>query len=675
MTPLETKLRTLAAGLNDSAMEALASKGLLRRAQKDMERDVAIQITREDASAVYFKVDQFEIVMPESGPAKAKCSCPAAGVCQHILETVLYLKREGPVEEGRAEGPNNAEKSEQELLAFTGEQLEAWAGKANFRAALELAAKSNAEITSDRGITVHFTAINSRCHYPPGGGLDGMIVSGNAKDERRIAVAAVIAFQKSKGVGWNLPTRTTAPEDVSGAPRTRSEVIESAEALFAEMLENGLARISPAAQQRLATLAVSATGVNLPRLALMLRGLSNDCALVIARDAQSDLSRLLGRMAHAYALCNALQKAEISARPDLVGWNRTHYDEVGHLDLIGVAAWPWRTASGYSGLTLLLWDTVAKRWNSWTESRPLHLQKDFQPVARYTQPGPWEGAESPRQLARSSFRLMNARRNPVNRLSASGKSRVLVTGTTNIRTDGLPIIQTWDQLVRSLQSQVAVGLRENNPLDPIFAVKPATWAQRGYDPVTQVFGWLLLDSQQHPLTLNISFDQFAEPAMKFLETISADSLHDAVIIGRIQQTPRGLSLHPFSVHRENHDVVHLYLDMTKPVSGNKQPVGLSEDDETEFEEEAEPAIVSNPIISRLLDEIDNALLGAAESGLSGLNPLRVLRIQEILPRIERLHLEALAVGLKNIIAGPRTEAVLRCSYLTYLHRTALPLAR
>ena len=36
MTPLESKLRRLAASLDAAALEALASKGLLRRAQKDL---------------------------------------------------------------------------------------------------------------------------------------------------------------------------------------------------------------------------------------------------------------------------------------------------------------------------------------------------------------------------------------------------------------------------------------------------------------------------------------------------------------------------------------------------------------------------------------------------------------------------------------------------------------
>src|SRR6185295_9200499 len=115
---------------------------------------------------------------------------------------------------------------------------------------------------------------------------------------------------------------------------------------------------------------------------------------------------------------------------------------------VGAAAWPWRTASGYEGLTVLFWDPSAKRWNSWTESRPRHQLADFKPAARYTQPGPWDGAESPRQLARSCFRLMNARRNAGNRLSGSSKSRMLVTGPAGLKEQGLVAIDDWTQLLQ-----------------------------------------------------------------------------------------------------------------------------------------------------------------------------------------------------------------------------------
>src|SRR5262249_25649070 len=146
-----------------------------------------------------------------------------------------------------------------------------------------------------------------------------------------------------------------ALQESEGAPRTRAEVLASCQSLLGEMVTNGLGRLSSTMQQRLSTLAISALGVNLPRLSLALRGLSDECKLTLARDAQADPGRMLSRMASTYALCASLEITGINARADLVGWHRTRYEEIGHLDLVGVAAWPWRTHSGFEGLTVLFW--------------------------------------------------------------------------------------------------------------------------------------------------------------------------------------------------------------------------------------------------------------------------------------------------------------------------------
>ncbi len=676
MSPLETKLRTLVAALDDSALETLASKGLLRRAQKDLERGVKVEVRREDAGAMHFAVEQFEVLFPEAGPAKAKCSCPAPGVCQHILVAVLFLKRSKLPASEKIEEPGAAGAAEQELLRLTREQLETWAGKASFRGALELVSQYDPEIASEQGIVVRFPAINARCIYSPGAGLDGVIVSGNTKDTRRIVVAGIVAFQRLKGVPWEIAAQMAAPpEESTGAPRSRAEVLEVTNEILVEMLENGLARVSAAKQERLATLAVSATGVNLPRLSLLLRGLSDECALIAARDARSDLGRMLNRMANTHALCVALQQGGSAPRADLVGWHRTHYDEIGRLDLAGAAAWPWRTASGYAGLTLLFWDTAAKAWNSWTEARPLTQQRDFHPVARYTQPGPWEGADSPRQLARSCVRLMHARRNPFGRLSGSSKSRALVTGPVKLQAEGVPVVVDWTSLVQPLESQVAVGLSESNPLDSIFVLKPSLWGPRKYDAVAQIFSWLLLDAQQRALLLEIAFDPFTEPAIKYLENVAEGALEQAMIVGRIQRTPRGLSLHPFSIHRSNGEITHLSLDTASASATAKPAIGRAQDEDADdIEEENETEIVSGSFVGRSLDELDDVLLSMAELGIRGLNPSRVQKLEQIIPRIERLNLQVLAAGLKNIVKQPGAAGVLRGCYLSHLHRAAMPLA-
>jgi len=675
MSPLQSKVQSLVAGLNAGALEALANKGLLRRAQKDLERGVPVSVAGEANGALRLQVEQFTVSLPEAGPAKATCSCPATGVCQHILTAILFLQQQAPA---GAEAPTTAgpppPSADAELIAFTREQLEGWAGKAGFRAGLQTALESMAEVTEGTPLVVRFPLLNLQCHYA-GGGLDGIIVAGRAKDPRSVAVAAVIAFQKHKGVAWeSTPGAVTALEASEGAPRTRAQVVESALGLLGEMLANGLARLSPAPQQRLATLAVSGLGVNLPRLSLALRGLADECALVVKRDARSDLGRTLERMALAYALCFALRQGGDNPRADLVGWHRTRYQEIGHLDLIGAAAWPWRTASGYEGLTVLFWDPGAKRWNSWTESRPKQQLTGFSSVARYTQPGPWEGAESPRQLARSAIRLLNARRNAMNRLSASTKSRVLITGQARLGNQGPAPLNDWAQLVQRLESQAAIGLREADPLDAIVLLQPVTWAGRMFDGVTQTFCWILLDVAQRPLGLELRFDDLTEPAIKYLETVPEATLAGARVIGRAQRTPQGLSFYPFCLLLRTGESVNLLLDTAKARSASTTsapaPAPADEEDETaEANEEWESAQTAATPMSRLLSEVEDASLALAEAGASSGTLLRAERLRQLAPRAERFGLKLLARALAEVATDAQPPlALLRCAYITQLHR-------
>ncbi len=679
MTSLEAKLRQLVASLDAAALEALANKGLLRRAQKDLERGIETRICGQTNSSLVVRVGDFEVTLPESGPATASCSCPAAGACQHILTAVLFLQKETPeavpaqVAASLVSLPG-ASLPSPELMNITPEQLEKWAGKPSFRSGLKLVSQFPPEIIAEKAIRIRFSLINLEVHFIPGGGLDGMIVSGGKGDGRQFIVAAVVGFQRANGKPWDVPVEAATLVASEGAPRSRAEVLGSCQMLLAETLNNGLSRISTANQQRWATLAVSALGVNLPRLALLLRGIGDEAAIILARDARSDLGRMLDRMAQAHALCSALQAGGDNPRPELVGSHRTRYDEVGHLDLVGAAAWPWRTASGYEGLTVLFWDSAAKRWNSWTESRPKHQLADFKPVTRYTQPGPWEGAESPRQLARSGFRLMNARRNPNQRLSGSGKSRVLVTGPANLHSQNITITEDWGQLSATSNALVEVGLKEVNPLDSVVVVKPAAWGDRGFDPVTQVFTWVLGDVHQRPLIADMAFDEFTEPAMKFLESLPLTSVEGALLVGRIQRTPRGLSLHPYALHTPKADVINLCLDTGTNNSGSPSQTQTVEDEGFESEEESEPAAAFSPALSRVLDEVDDALLALSEAGLASSNPLRIERLRQVVPRAERLGLGALKVGLENTANNPDAAFVLRAAYLCRLHRRAMPVS-
>ncbi len=358
------KLQTLLVSFDDRAFEALASRGLLRRAQKDLEGGVPVEITGDVPAGLAVKVANFTVTLPEAGPAKAKCTCRSPGICQHILMACLFLQRTAAL-------PKQADlltveatttgRGRDELLAFTAEQLGQWASKPALRAAFALlAAQPPIQMETKGAIIVRFPDHGAECRYVAGGGLDGMVVTAPQGASMKFAVAAVLAFQQSQGL--KLPEAATAAPalaETRGAPRTRDEVLGTSRQLLEESVCVGLSHLSISFEQRFATLAVSALGVNLPRLSLALRGIGDEISLIVKRDAQADEARLLQSVSRAHALCHALRTTIPPPRADLIGWHRTQYEEVGHLELHGVAAYPWRTSSGYEGLTVLFWENTA----------------------------------------------------------------------------------------------------------------------------------------------------------------------------------------------------------------------------------------------------------------------------------------------------------------------------
>src|SRR5688572_29132954 len=100
--PFLDRLKQIAAALDDDALAAMANKGLVRRAQKDLET-AAPQILDVFGDRVRIQVAEAAVEIPEL-PSKSTCSCPATGICRHILSALLFL-RSLPTEVKTAEAP------------------------------------------------------------------------------------------------------------------------------------------------------------------------------------------------------------------------------------------------------------------------------------------------------------------------------------------------------------------------------------------------------------------------------------------------------------------------------------------------------------------------------------------------------------------------------------------
>jgi hypothetical protein len=508
---------------DDTALAAIASVGLVRRARKDLEKESPVVEPRE--ASILIRVGDGTVTMTESGPADARCTCPAGGKCRHVLVATMHLQKlsvpSSPVQTQSDLSTKTTTSAKQELLALTEDELSKWVGRKTLREAMRLVeGSSDIDITEQNAITVRFPSSSVEWRYFPGTGLAGVVTNAPSKLRERFMAAAVLAYQRRHGMVHQIEP-PSAPSRSIESPRTRQDILLSTSQLLEEMGAVGIAHVSGSVRDRLQTLSVSCIGCNLPRLSLLIKSLADQVSMALRRDAAADDVRLFDTLSRAYALCHAIIAAGDSASPALIGQSRSRYDQSGALELMGIGAYAWRTRSGYHGLTVLFWDSIAKRWCSWSDSRPVGQDTSFNPVSRYEQDLPWQGSGSARMMSRSRFRLSGASRNDDDRLSGSEQCRAVILDDIDPATIdfGPRAFDDWSELRRYLASVTPVGLEEHAPLDRVVVLKPALWGVRAFLSTEQTLVWTLLDHQGRPVLLTVPFSSINQRAVESLEAI------------------------------------------------------------------------------------------------------------------------------------------------------------
>jgi hypothetical protein len=599
------RLRGVAAHLDDEALAALANKGLLRRAYKDLEAGPPTAVGPHEGY-FRFQLADCAVDLAES-PALSRCSCPASGVCRHILLVMLSLRQSTPEIRRADSGTSSAgATAAADMLAVDDQELQKWAGKALVRKAMQTLARGMpAEIEGSGAVVVRFPAWNIVCRWIPGSGLTGMICSCHAREPCEHRVASVLAYQAAHGKRDLGQLEAAVLEASAGAPRTREEVRESVAAVLREIVALGLSRVSNSTEERLRTLAVSAHGVDLPRLERMLRALADEVRLFLARDAQASSAALLLTAARIETLRFALDRPT-AAR---VGVHRSQYERVGDIELVGMGARQWLTRSGYVGLTVYFWDRSARSWATWTEARPATV-KDFDPVARYQQDGPWTGCSSPALAGRHCVRLQGAWRNRAGRLSGRPSTRALVLGPS-VPHEIPGWIDRWADLAIKARRLFAGGLQERAEQDELVLVKPHQWGPAQFDSIRQQFVRPIADRDGRSLFLVLPFTPQTEQAVRLLETCAISELFG--LLGILHVNADRLAVEPVVLFGDK-GVTSLTLDHAAHASV-PQPASADVGEEQEILEEEEATPSSSPV-GLLLARMAEALENVSEAGLS-----------------------------------------------------------
>lgn len=677
---LLSRIAALVAGFDDASWEALASKGLLRRARKDMEKGIPIEMGDASGDTLQIKVQPFAVSIPASGPAQATCSCPAPGICHHILIAGLFLQTQA-ASPGVRRVSITPETVREEVGFFTSERLNAWAGASDYRAGVSLLEKNSLPpfIEYGEAVLIRLRPSNIEARYVPQAGLDGMVLP--RTQGKRVAVAAILALRASLGFGLPDVAEQKALIELSGTPRSTKEILESATGVLEDAIKIGLSHASPVLIERLVTLAVSAQGANLPRVFLALKTVADEIDSLLKREARADEARLLLLMARVYALMEAILRGGETPKTELAGVSRAAYVDVPEIELFGVGAYTWKTGSGYEGLTVLFWSNQSKEFLSWAATRP-GTQK-FDTRQRFYGDGPWDGTQSPQQAASSHIRLRNARRTATGRLSGSMKTSALVLAATSLESldFGARLFTSWRVLEGYVRQSQPMGLRDPNPLDLIVVLEPAAFGTRKYDPISQSFAWDVYDQADDLMVMSLPFREWSQDAIRVLEALEPRENSRWRVIVRTALRDGALAIEPISIIRPkviDRPVFQLAFDTLPAGSGEnrKSEAEASEDDaddEEEFlEQTAAPAYNH---VSRFVSELNRQLLSIAEMGCQNAD-------RSSHQWFEKRHQDLFAAGL-TLLAGVTSSLaqaitpsdVLRVRYLAYLHAQAIAQVR
>jgi hypothetical protein len=509
------QLVALYAQMDDATLEAMSSKGIVRRARADAAN---VQFESRSAHEIVGTIEGATVRLDDKGLAKARCTCPAATVCRHKLAVVLALRTDAGEQ---AAAPAVEADWPARLSAFDRKSLQAAVGKTGLREAMRLVAL--ADTTSVEAgplslkVVLRSNADAIEVVIPAQG--DFAAVGSSVPERRRPAshAAAILAARRHFGL-------EAVELDEADAAIDQKEFVPDAPLLGAmreavcRAFAQGFAIPSRALEERLMMLAVSSRAEAMPRLSASLRRIAEGLEQRRSRNVNHDPVELLREIAFAHALVYALSQSKDGDRlRRLAGAVRAEYEPIGDVDLIGLGATLFETISGAVGVTGHFVAPASGRRFTASLARGTTHDTRFDPRAAYRTQPVWDATLA--RLASATFQLAGAQASSSGRLSLSqtshakniqpfASSREMVAAWAADRE--APIAELafvfWPLLADHLARCFAPSLdMPPPPAQPVVLV-PSRIAPLTFDDLTQRLRWPLMDISGAWISLTLDHD-------------------------------------------------------------------------------------------------------------------------------------------------------------------------
>lgn len=540
------------AAFDDAALATLANPGLVRRAHRDV-AEGKVRLIGAAPGKAEVEADGHLVTLDARGAKAAPCACKSIAVCRHRLAAVVFLRDGGASAEGDttadvdAPPPPEVSADPAEIVAsLDPARLAKWAGKAAWRAALELAPTAEAVEPSAQSIAVRFAALEGAVLILRGQGFDGIVSKASKSSAKAYHAAAVLAARAAFGAA--LPVEELEAEglatDTAPPPADPAFLARIADALReVAMLGMNLAPLP--LEESLFELSVSSRADALPRLAALLRAIAAQMRLRRGRALDFDPDRMLELAATAFALVRALERGDPERRAALAGKARRAFAAAPPLDLVGCGAERWTTPTGARGVTAWFMDRASGAWYSTTLARGPGQDPGFSPREAW-QRQPYWAAESLAALSHAAFTLTGAGLSADRRLSAPAGA-VAAIAARNVQPDPAApgVVRDWGELHAGWLAQVGMGIDAGEEAAAAL-IAPAAIAPPFFDDLAQQLIWPVRDVHGRWLALTLDHE---EPVSRAIEALEANvrAGWQGMVLVRMAREGERLALRPVTL--------------------------------------------------------------------------------------------------------------------------------
>jgi len=653
---------------DDDTLAALANPGLLRRAAKDVEAG-KVALAQQDVEGGWIAADGQRVRVDAHGPQKARCDCPAPGLCKHILGAALWLRDQPPDSSTAAAAADDVAPAVAidplaDLLALDVAALFKAAGAAAVRRAAA-AAVDDVEWRAQGGsVVLTLPSLGQSCRWVGGAGFAGMISDVPTAERKAVHLGAVMALRRAHGLvdAWpdgTAPVRTKAADAATeGLGGRERAFLAQVQGLLHELLAGGLAHVSELTSARLLALNMSARGEGLPRLAALLRNLGGTVDLLARRDHRAEERDALAAMSRIQALCEALAASGGERLRELRGRLKRDFDESTALTLLPLGAHWWQTRGGARGLTAAFWDVDGARVLQATLARPDGSDVGFTRELAWTTHALWPGAGAVRTIGASAWRLEQPRLSEDGRLALGGATRATPQSpwpAADPRLAGVGCAD-WSELGARLRA--ATGLA-GEPIDALL-LRPADTRAPVLDEVRQQLAWPVSDAAGRWLTLVVPVTPETRQRMDNIDALATRRADLRAILVRIERTGAQVQFVPVAaLTREPGDRLQvLSLDFETPPPRASSLTGrllrLFES-RRDLPPPATPATLAERLTAPVLEVLETQ----AATGRLALTQTQDERLQDAHRRVTSVGLEILARALAAHRREPTPAAALR----------------